>query len=381
MESTREKIRPTNTTGPLYRRIEDELRKRIRDGVWKPGDKLPSVRELCAEFDVSHITANRVLRDLSAAGLIERQTGRGNFLHSPVVPVEETRASRRKFDRLALVAPQRGGLNPLFDGYYSVIAEGIVRHAHDVQCDVRMSYLPREPHGRKSLLKEWLGTGVDGIIFLSVSGLCREAATLASQLKMPAVLVDSYLEGWPCVMNDTTMQALRITRALLDAGHRRVAYLGNNVPLANQTNEADRAVSFAATARELGLDLGERSMLTFQARPDELREVERWVEDQHVTALVFSVHSLFALLHEAWKQSEPRLLAKLSSVTFDTYPLLRYENLPKLTGTLSDLRSMGQIAFESLRHLIERGRRPGEDGGKKVAPFDWQQGETLQRAH
>lgn len=65
---------------PLYRQIVDEIRGKIVTGELKPGDPLPSIRQLAAHLLISVITTKRAYQDLEVAGLIQTRPGRGTFV-------------------------------------------------------------------------------------------------------------------------------------------------------------------------------------------------------------------------------------------------------------------------------------------------------------
>ncbi|WP_436772084.1 GntR family transcriptional regulator [Yinghuangia sp. YIM S09857] len=58
---------------PSYRRVADDLRRRIRDGDLRPGDPVPSRREISRRYRVGDGSAQRAIRVLRAEGLV---TGR-----------------------------------------------------------------------------------------------------------------------------------------------------------------------------------------------------------------------------------------------------------------------------------------------------------------
>jgi GntR family transcriptional regulator len=70
---------------PLYAKVREQLVERIRSGVWKPGQLIPSEFEIAAEFGVSQGTARKAIGALAAERLVMRQQGRGTFVveHTP----------------------------------------------------------------------------------------------------------------------------------------------------------------------------------------------------------------------------------------------------------------------------------------------------------
>jgi len=73
---------------PLYYQVKSVLEERIQLGSLPPRSQLPSEPELCREFGVSRGTVREALRELVAAGLVERYHGKGSFVTAepPVNP-------------------------------------------------------------------------------------------------------------------------------------------------------------------------------------------------------------------------------------------------------------------------------------------------------
>lgn len=66
--------------GDLTDRVEAAIRGMIERGDYKPGDKLPSERELASDLSAGRTTIRLVLGKLTALGLVEPQHGRGYFV-------------------------------------------------------------------------------------------------------------------------------------------------------------------------------------------------------------------------------------------------------------------------------------------------------------
>lgn len=64
----------------LYQQVKDYIARRIQEGVWNAGDKLPSENDFVKQFGVSRMTVNRALRELLDQGRIVRVAGVGSFV-------------------------------------------------------------------------------------------------------------------------------------------------------------------------------------------------------------------------------------------------------------------------------------------------------------
>lgn len=64
----------------LYLRAHAQIKQRIRSGVWKPGEKLPSEIELAAKLGMSQGTVRRAINLLADERIVVRQQGRGTVV-------------------------------------------------------------------------------------------------------------------------------------------------------------------------------------------------------------------------------------------------------------------------------------------------------------
>src|SRR5689334_59487 len=72
---------PADAT-PIYAQIERGLRAAIASGRLKPGDQLPTVRELAVDLKVNANTIARVYSELERAGVFETRRGVGTFVRA-----------------------------------------------------------------------------------------------------------------------------------------------------------------------------------------------------------------------------------------------------------------------------------------------------------
>ncbi|MFI7224521.1 TetR/AcrR family transcriptional regulator C-terminal domain-containing protein [Nonomuraea angiospora] len=79
-------------TAPPYQRIVAEIRARILSGALRPGDRMPSIRQIAQRWGVALATATKVMAALRDEGLVETKVGSGAVVSSgttrdqPAVP-------------------------------------------------------------------------------------------------------------------------------------------------------------------------------------------------------------------------------------------------------------------------------------------------------
>jgi GntR family transcriptional regulator len=65
---------------PVWIQVRRRLVYTIVSGQYKPGDQLPTVRELAVQLDINYNTVNKVYQDLERDGIIVTRRGRGTFV-------------------------------------------------------------------------------------------------------------------------------------------------------------------------------------------------------------------------------------------------------------------------------------------------------------
>jgi GntR family transcriptional regulator len=65
---------------PIFRQLKARVVEMMLDGVLSPGDPLPSVRQIAAEFQLNPITVSRAYQELADEQLVEKRRGIGMYM-------------------------------------------------------------------------------------------------------------------------------------------------------------------------------------------------------------------------------------------------------------------------------------------------------------
>ncbi|SDD15875.1 GntR family transcriptional regulator [Aquimonas voraii] len=69
-----------NENTPIYLQLKEKVIGMLLDGVLKPGDALPSVRQVAADFQLNPITVSRAYQELVDESLVEKRRGLGMYV-------------------------------------------------------------------------------------------------------------------------------------------------------------------------------------------------------------------------------------------------------------------------------------------------------------
>jgi GntR family transcriptional regulator len=85
----------SNSGEPIYQQLTRQLKHSISTGSLKPGDRLPTVRELAENLVINPNTVARSYRELIAEGLLHGTQGSGTFVTASLPRVKPQERERR----------------------------------------------------------------------------------------------------------------------------------------------------------------------------------------------------------------------------------------------------------------------------------------------
>jgi DNA-binding LacI/PurR family transcriptional regulator len=203
--------------------IKDEIRSRILSGALPEGARVPSEHELAREFGLSRNYARQALSDLQAEGYLIRRQGSGSYVAPladklPVVDVH-TRIT------VALVFPQQSRfMRNVTNGFMDSVASA----GHDVITYNLCS--PADGVTEAGNLRKVVESGISGLVaWIECDNTwTREVITELCERRFPLVLIDRYISDIDVdsVVSDNEEIGYQMTRALIQRGHRIIAFAG-----------------------------------------------------------------------------------------------------------------------------------------------------------
>jgi GntR family transcriptional repressor for pyruvate dehydrogenase complex len=82
LDAAKDPIRPV-TRATLTQGIVDAIAELIMKGIWRPGDMIPSEKELATRFNVGRSTIREAVKSLALLGVLEARPGGGSYIREP----------------------------------------------------------------------------------------------------------------------------------------------------------------------------------------------------------------------------------------------------------------------------------------------------------
>lgn len=366
---------------PLYQKIYLYLLQAIKKGDYRPGDRVPSEKELSRQFNVSRITSKRALELLSSEGKIERIPGKGSFIPMPAGAAGTPRTGAGRSETLI------GCVMADFDDSFGArLLQGFERGCSERGFQIVLHF-SRNVESEKEAIDRLLDAGVRAIVIMPCHGEHYNAAILRLVLdNYPLVLVDRNLRGLAAssVATDNVAAAKSATDRLIGAGHRSICFISS--PPAHTSTIEERLEGFIRSHAEHGIPVDQelRLEVLVGVRPphfwvmsqvvgDVARIAEHLGAHPEITAVLASEFSIACLVESAVKRLGKRIPDDISIICFDNPD--RFDVEPRFAhmkqkdleiGTTAAELACGQVSGQSdLRQV----RLPAEFiAGPSIAP-------------
>jgi GntR family transcriptional regulator len=104
------RVEPSSST-PIYCQLAEQIREQIAAGLIKPGQQVPSVRQLAGDLAVNQNTVLKVYNELVREGVLTMQRGNGTFVSERMAEQIEGRRQQIVGEALARVVDKALNLN------------------------------------------------------------------------------------------------------------------------------------------------------------------------------------------------------------------------------------------------------------------------------
>ncbi|GAA3435297.1 GntR family transcriptional regulator [Kutzneria kofuensis] len=223
---------------PLYQQVKRELLAAIAAGEYAPGRPFVTQREICERFNVSHATAVRALNDLATEGYVVRRRGQGTFV------ADRPPAASPPSDRTIACVLQNQG------PHVGQILAGIEEVCADLGYRLFLNHCENDPAREEKALWGALEHQVSGIIVYPAEGSAVLTPYAEARRRgVPLVMVDRYRPdlATDAVVADNMSAGRELTTALIEAGHRTIATLWDEIDV---TSIRDRLAGHVQALRE-----------------------------------------------------------------------------------------------------------------------------------
>ncbi len=344
----------------LFRTVAARLREMLRSGAWKPGEVLPSIRDLAGRLDVGVNTLRQAVEVLKGEGRVAVSARRR-------LTVRRSGGARSLADGVILLV-LAGKLSGLLSGRYSPEV------LYGIQSEIGRTGSPfLVLHGtryRGELPTDALDMPLSGIVLF---GDFRDRVLEGyERLGVTVVASDMSCEGrrLHSISINNTEAAREAAARVLELGHRGIAYVRlvkvemGEVDLASREREA----GVRAAVRDAGLPKGSvrvfNSVAGDSADSPVIRSVLEARED--FTVVVAASAGRARIVVEAAEKSGLRVPGDLSVVCFQS---VRASD-PHISGPRTDFREIGRRAVL----LLKEPKSPEQHA---IVPAVWGAGRTV----
>ncbi len=197
-----------------YARIMEDIRSGILTGIIKPGDRITSENQLCAQYQVSRHTVRKAIAELANKGYVESIHGKGTYCRQHSSPGKASR-------NIAVITTY------ISDYIFSNVIRGIDEVLSEQGYSIILKSTGNSQNMEAKCLEDILSKNIDGLIIEpSKSDILNRNICLYEKLeeyRIPYVFIHGIyrkLEDRPCILLADRQGAYLATKYLIDHGRR-----------------------------------------------------------------------------------------------------------------------------------------------------------------
>lgn len=340
---------------PRYRMATEALRGYLRAGRWADGGRLPALRTLASELQVSTKTIRRALGILEREGCVYTVRDVGAFVREPHAVKAPGRVT------IALAVIDLGG------AFEMSIARGVEQACQERRWGLQVFDARGDAERDASNVARLVESGTQGAIVVPISNAANIEAFVKLKLGgYPIGFVDRGVPGLniDVVESDHEAAAFTATDYLLQQGHSQI-FMVTFPPIASSI--ADRIRGFERAVMARGLEPRRRMMVWADTEVSQrgVHEAKRWLEGYEAVLPVLKAQqppmAFFALndylawgIYEACRGVGLRIAEDVSVVCVDDSDIAQ-AIVPAMTVVAQNTEAISRRAVE----LLERRLRPG----------------------
>ncbi|MDH6674836.1 GntR family transcriptional regulator of arabinose operon [Paenibacillus sp. LBL] len=344
---------------PLYQQIQDYIRHVIASENMKPGDRIPTEKELMDQFHVSKITVANALTGLANEKLIARVPGKGSFVaeEADIPPATSTAAVAIK-GREGTATGLVGVIMPTIHDYFAIrLIDGIEQALNEKGYRSMIMLTDGKLDKEKNAIKELKALGAEGLLIFPVDEENYNEEILGMKLSgFPFILMDRYLPGVEThyIAADGRIGTRLAVEHLWELGHRDIAICSDS-PLQTVTVQ-ERIEGYMDGLKDKGALINPAHMITDFKPLSVLKDAEahplyRYIRNRMVTAYISLNGRLGVQIYQMAKQAGLRVPEDVSIVSFDD-PTSIVEEFSIFTHVKQFERDMGYRAASKLLDIL-----------------------------
>ncbi len=341
---------------PLYRVIYDDLLVKIRDGVYRAGDRIPTEHQWAEQFGVSRITSKRALDMAAEMGLIKKFPKKGSFIAEDAIRVlNRTSPVDRKI--VGIIQPD------LSDSFGLEVFRELQRLAQEHGMLTTTGLSSDDSNVEQSLIASFIDFGVDALVIKPVHNETFNNQVLQLIIDdYPVVLIDRYLKDVSCphVVSNNHQGAVDGMNYLYSLGHTDIAVMSR--PIGATTTLVERKAGIMDAIVRQGRRFRPEWMLTdLQALDvrdgrsfDEAKKRVKsfLVKHREITAVFALKYVLVPVIEEAAFELGLSIPEDLSVLCFDA-PAHLLNHIKPITHIRQNEPEIASRVFDSILKRLE----------------------------